>query len=160
MKSNENVNDMAEHQICLLPLDNSRLEEYLSLDTEISQRNFIETPAISLSDRDRRGWDIDWTIECIYNGPDMVGYAMHGMNKDQDVWLDRFMIDKRFQGRGIGKSALRLILEKLKVYYPRRHRLLLSVNKDNEVAIRLYEMYRFRKTGFMDGDEEVMMLEE
>lgn len=156
----KNMTATTEHQIRLLPLDDSRLEGYLSLETDISQRNFIETPAVSLSDRDRRGWDIDWTIECIYDGPDMVGYAMHGMNKNRDAWLDRFMIDKRFQGRGIGRAALGLILEKLKECYPNRHRLLLSVNEDNKVAIRLYAQFGFRQTGFMDGNEAVMMLKE
>ena len=147
-------------EIYLKELDGSLMKDYLSLRVFDFQKTFIETPEGSLEDKERRGWDTDWTIECIFAGGKMAGYAMHGESKDRYVWLDRFMIDRDFQGKGIGKRALFLIIEKLKKLYPNRKKILLSVVPENKNAVKLYEKAGFVRTGKFDEGEEVMYLAE
>lgn len=147
-------------EIYLRKLDDSLMKEYLDLSVFDCQKTFIETPKGSLEDKERSGWDIDWTIECIFAGGKMAGYAMHGESKDGYVWLDRFMTDRRFQNRGIGKAALSLIIEKLKKLYPDRKKILLSVVPENRKAIKLYEKAGFVRTGKFDEGEEIMYLSE
>lgn len=151
---------MSENTIKLVPLYDEIKEEYLALKVHSYQDAFVESPEKSLEDRDKHAWNIDWTIECIYAGSQMIGYAMHGMSKDRNVWLDRFMIDKRYQGEGHGTDALMQLLEKMKTSYPGRKHILLSVERHNKFAIAIYEKFGFKMTDDMDGIYPVMILSE
>lgn len=148
---------MEENRIRLIPLRDDIKEEYLSLKVRSCQDSFVESPEESLEDEERHAWKINWTIECIYAGDCMVGYAMHGMDSAGNVWLDRFMIDRRYQGRGYGTEALTLLLRLLRTSYPRRKNILLSVEKHNSRAIQMYEKFGFRMTDEMDGIYPVMI---
>lgn len=148
---------MEENKIRLVPLREDIKEDYLALKVRSSQDAFVESPEESLADEERHAWKIDWTIECIYAGDTMVGYAMHGMDGSGNVWLDRFMIDLRYQGRGYGTEALTLLLRRLRSGYPGRKNILLSVEKHNSRAIRMYEKFGFRMTDEMDGIYPVMI---
>ena len=151
---------MSENKVKLVSLHDGIKEEYLALKVHHYQDTFVESPEESLEDKERHAWNINWTIECIYAGSQMIGYAMHGMGKDQNVWLDRFMIDKRYQGEGYGTDALTQLLDKMKTVYPSRKHILLSVEKHNESAIKMYERFGFKMTQEMDGIYPVMILSE
>lgn len=150
---------MQTEEIRLVELNEELREEYLHLKVYDDQDTFVESPEESLSDQQQHRWATDWTIECIYVGQQMAGYAMHGINPEGDVWLDRFMIDKHYQGRGYGTKALTKLLEKFKTAYPRHRHILLSVEKHNQKVIELYEHFGFRMTGQMDGIYPVMILD-
>ena len=65
--------------------------------------------------------------------------------------LQQFMIDERFQRRGFGTEALRLILAALA--QERKYDCVeVCVNKDDAAALRLYEKTGFTDTGYVDGD--------
>lgn len=151
---------MSENKIKLVSLYDGIKEEYLALKVHGYQDTFVESPEESLEDKERHAWEINWTIECIYAGSQMIGYAMHGMGKDRNVWLDRFMIDKRYQGEGYGTDALTQLLDKMKTSYPGRKHILLSVEKHNASAIKMYERFGFKMTQEMDGIYPVMILSE
>ncbi len=149
---------MSENRIRLVALNEDLREEYLALKVYDDQDTFVESPEESLKDQQARAWDIDWTIECIYAGAQMIGYAMHGMSKDGNVWLDRFMIDRHYQDRGYGTEALTQLLDKMKATYSGRKHILLSVEKHNDRVIRMYEKFGFQMTDKMDGIYPVMAL--
>ena len=151
---------MQKPEITLIPLSDALEPEFLALEVREDQRSFIETPAEALADRNSRGWDVDWTIHCLYWENHMVGYTMHGMNRWADAWMDRFMIDRRFQGRGFASAALPKILAEIRARYPGRRRILLSVEPENAPAIRLYQRFGFRMTDEWDCAEQVMELRE
>ena len=65
--------------------------------------------------------------------------------------LQQFMIDSRYQGKGIGTSALRLILSELEA--ERKYDCVeVCVNKDDGAALRMYEKAGFEDTGYIDPD--------
>ncbi len=65
--------------------------------------------------------------------------------------LQQFMIDLRFQGRGFGTAALRLLLEALSA--ERKYGCVeVCVKKDDAPALRMYEKVGFTDTGYVDED--------
>ena len=72
------------------------------------------------------------------------------------LWLDRLLIDRRFQGRGYGQAALAALLERLEREYHKK-RIYLSVVEANRPAAALYESFGFRFTGERDTHGERVM---
>lgn len=63
--------------------------------------------------------------------------------------LQQFMVDSRFQGRGVGSAALRLILDMLETErkYPRVE---VCVKKENAPALRMFLNAGFADSGYTD----------
>lgn len=89
----------------------------------------------------------------IYNDDMIVGLALvHDMAEEPAGYhLCEFLIDQRFQGRGYGAQALRLILDhcRREGKFPR---LEVCVRKENAAAIHVYESAGFRDSGYQDSD--------
>ena len=65
--------------------------------------------------------------------------------------LQQFMIDARWQGRGLGTEALRLILAGLAA--ERKYDCVeVCVKRDDKAALRVYEKVGFVDTGYVDDD--------
>lgn len=87
----------------------------------------------------------------------MVGFLMFGWDTDLEHWsLVRFMVDARYQGRGIGQQALRIFLSRFRAKYGLVP-LCLRVNRDTDAAIHLYKKLGVEQTGVID-DEEILRL--
>ena len=65
--------------------------------------------------------------------------------KEKSIWLDRLMIDSNFQGQGLGKAALDVIISHLKENFELKS-IYLSVHDTNWQAITLYESFGFLNT--------------
>ena len=105
----------------------------------------------------------------IYNDKKIVGFIQlaYGENADQDgvsmekdsyeVW--RFMIDKRYQGRGYGKEALRQAIDFIKTFPCGKAKYCwISYEPENVIAKKLYASFGFEETGEMCEDEIVAVL--
>ena len=107
----------------------------------------------------------------IYNDDTPVGFLMIGFDVNSDdadapkiakgnynIW--RFMIDKKFQGKGFGKKAMDLALEFVKTFPCGTAKYCwLSYESDNDVARQLYKSVGFVETDEKDGEEIVAILE-
>ncbi len=91
----------------------------------------------------------------IYAEGKMVGYVMVIYDYDipeYDIW--HMMIDKDCQGHGYGKEALDRVLEFIKTKpFGNSERVVLTCNKNNPVARKMYEDKGFVATGNEDEDE-------
>lgn len=77
----------------------------------------------------------------IYDGTELVGFAMYGYLPflgEGQLWFDRLLIDKAFQGRGYAKAAIGRSAGTASAGVPCR-RVYLSVYGDNAAAIHLYQ---------------------
>lgn len=105
----------------------------------------------------------------IYNDDTLIGFIQigYGPNADQDgvsvekdnyeIW--RFMIDKKFQGNGYGKEALKLALDFIRTWPCGKANLCwLSYEPENVVAKNLYLSLGFEETSEMCDDEVVAVL--
>ena len=103
----------------------------------------------------------------IYDDETPVGFCMIGYGTD-DSWenapavakdsynLWRFMIDRRHQGKGYGKAAMKLILDFIATRPCGPAKLCwLSYEPENTVAKALYSAFGFRETSEWDGDEVI-----
>lgn len=147
-------------QLSLSPITPENLSQVLALDVLPRQRQHIETTQECL---DEAATDARWRPVAIYADDTVVGFAMYGAfpswldaDKNQQVWLDRLLIDRRFQGHGYGRGALRLLLDTLEQDYA-TDTIFLSVYGDNAQAIALYEEVGFAFTGELDTKGEKVM---
>ena len=106
----------------------------------------------------------------IYDGDTPVGFCMVGYGKDDD-WEDapaiaegnynlwRFMIDRRYQGKGYGRAAMERVMAFIagEPCGPAEY-CWLSYEPGNDAARRLYASFGFRETGETDGDEVIAAL--
>lgn len=135
--------------------------------TDIHEGNFFAARALSVAPEQRGFLDTAegilargylyrhenarvWAIEA--DGA-VVGLALV---KDMDEApacydLQQFMIDKRFQKRGFGAQALRLILDRLRAE-GKYGCVEVCVHQNDEPALRLYEGSGFADTGYVDPD--------
>jgi diamine N-acetyltransferase len=94
---------------------------------------------------------------CIYAGDEMVGYTLYGREEDDEsmFWIDRLMIAEGQRGKGYGRAALLMIIDKAKK--SGFSKIGLSTEPGNSNAIRLYESVGFRATGEIDDGEAVFV---
>ncbi len=94
--------------ICEVTAKNWR--SVVALDVAKDQQQFIESNAFSLAESLYEG---NGTSVGLYDGKTLVGYAMYGWYsvKHKSVWLDRFMIDQQYQGKGYAKRFLRFLIQ-------------------------------------------------
>ena len=106
----------------------------------------------------------------IYDGETPVGFLMIGFDID-DYWEDapdiakgnynlwRLMIDKKCQGKGYGREAVKLALDYIRTKpCGEAGYCWLSYEPENKVAADLYRSFGFEETGEMDGEELIAVL--
>jgi len=82
------------------------------------------------------------------------------MKDEHHVYLSGLAIMPQFQGKGIARQAIKMILEKLKDV----ELIDLMTHPENEKAINLYSSLGFKKTGekyqnyFGDGEPRIKMV--
>ncbi len=72
--------------------------------------------------------------------------------------LLRFMIDKKFQGKGLGKKAMIELLDLIKIEYG-NIKFYTTVSPQNISAKKLYESVGFEETYEIMWDENVMVVQ-
>ncbi|NFN97835.1 GNAT family N-acetyltransferase, partial [Clostridium botulinum] len=126
-----------------------------ALKVNENQQNFIESNAYSLAE-----WKFvpDFHPKAIYDNNKLIGFAMYGyFEKETRLWLDRFMIDYKYQNKGYGKSSLELLISVMINEY-KCNKIYLSTFKDNIGAIKLYEKFGFEFNGEFDENGELIMV--
>lgn len=78
-------------------------------------------------------------------------------NNETRIWLDRFLIDYHFQGKGLGKKMLQALINHLETLY-HCDRIYLSLYEDNIVALSLYQQFGFEFNGELDTNQEKVMV--
>lgn len=144
--------------ITFKPVTQENRAEVLKLKVGEGQAHFIESVQQCLDEADRRK---SWRPVGIYHEEELVGFAMYGFFWEYfpagRVCLDRLLIDERYQGRGYGKAALQMLLERLTGEY-RRKKIYLSVIEGNDVAAGMYQKAGFQFTGRRDLHGERIMV--
>lgn len=139
-------------------VDNENFKDILSLKVKNEQIGFIETTKECLDEAKEESF---WRPVGIYDDSILIGFAMYGCFKEDlkedRIWLDRFLIDQNFQGRGYGKATLKLLIERLVTEY-KCTKIYLSIYDNNVNAIKLYEELGFKFNGELDINGEKVMV--
>ncbi|MBQ6542177.1 MAG: GNAT family N-acetyltransferase [Lachnospiraceae bacterium] len=135
--------------------------------TEITEENWLEAASLSVKEEQKaflapavgiiaRGYvyrNCGGRVIVIQNDDVIVGLALVREFTDIPLGYDlqQFMIDGRYQGRGYGSAALKLILDELHAEAHYDH-VEVCVKKADTEAIRLYEKHGFTDSGYVDED--------
>lgn len=135
--------------------------------TDINEENWLEARNLAVSE-DQRGF-LDSALGILARGyvyrasrarvfglaegAHLVGLALvKDMDEEPSCYdLQQFMIDQRYQGRGLGTEGLRLILAELAL--ERKYGCVeVCVKRTDAAALRLYEKLGFVDTGYIDEE--------
>ncbi|WP_285769261.1 GNAT family N-acetyltransferase [Peribacillus sp. SI8-4] len=137
---------------------NENRAEILKLHIHERQRSFIETAAQCLQDASECKY---YRPVGLYTDDTLVGFAMYGFfpgeGENGRVWLDRFFIDAKHQGQGLGTILLEALIERLTMEYECPE-VYLSIVEENQAASHLYRKFGFAFNGEADGNNERVMV--
>lgn len=97
--------------------------------------------------------------QAIYIDQELIGFILSGpyAKDNTNYWILRFMIDYKYQGKGLGKAAFLAFIKQVKANN-RVQEIYLGLDKSNNQAIRLYESCGFKFTGKIKEGELVYVL--
>ena len=138
--------------IRLIPTTRDNWKEALELQVLDSQQHFVPPVVVSIAKVYIRpdGDEYKYLPFCIYNHEDnLVGFVMITVDDTStwSYWLNGFMIDANYQGKGYGVATIDAVRQYIRVNYPKSECLNLTVNPDNVVARKLYEKMGFAESG-------------
>jgi len=120
------------------------------------QDRFVAPNAVSIAQA-YFSRDVAW-FRAIYVGEEPAGFVM--LDDDapkQSYYLWRYMIDQRFQGKGVGRRALELVIDYVRTR-PGATALLTSIVPGDGSPGPFYEKMGFAYTGEEEDGELVMRL--
>lgn len=137
----------------LKKIDESNFVDAFQLELGEGQEKLVSHPIRSLAQA------YVYYSQCtpfgIYFGDEMVGYVMVIYDYDlasYHIW--HLMVDKRSQGKGYGKAALKECLAYIaQKPFGDSDKVVLTCREDNPVALGLYKKFGFLPTGNRDGEE-------
>lgn len=144
--------------LSLVEIDRHNYLSILDLSVSEEQRSFVASNTYSLAQAFVQP-------ECVplalYAENKPVGFAMYCIDEsDREYWIYRLMIDQRHQGRGYGRAAMLLLIDRIRSEMDeQRHRIFISFEPENEVAKSLYESLGFVPDGRVEYGEIVYRLD-
>lgn len=97
--------------------------------------------------------------KAIYNDDNLIGFFMYKQidEKPSIAIICRFMIDYKYQNKGLGRKAFQAILD----FFLNNGitKIILMIDKENKVAKKLYESFNFTFTGKVEKGEYYYQLE-
>ena len=144
--------------LSLVEIDRHNYLSILDLSVSEEQRSFVASNTYSLAQAFVQP-------ECVplalYAENKPVGFAMYCIDEsDREYWIYRLMIDQRHQGRGYGRAAMLLLIDRIRSEMDeQRHRIFISFEPENEAAKKLYENLGFVPDGRVEYGEIVYRLD-
>lgn len=147
--------DAGGRRVTLRPVDDDNWRAVADVAPLDSQRTYVPALAaryLLLSMRDNV-----WKSLAVYADDLVVGHVMWGVDDDGSHWIGGMLIDGTEQGKGLGRAAIRTIIDWLAVQED-CSAIRLTYHPDNAAARRLYESVGFVPTGDVDDGEVVAEL--
>jgi len=138
-------------QIELRPVTHENWEACCSLELTSEQQEFLEPNVYSIA---QAGFEPTLVMRAIYAADKLVGFLMYNSEREEldGYWIYRLMVDHRYQGAGIGREAVRLLLKEMQ-QLPEAACIVVGYHPDNHVAHQLYAQLGFIDHGDRFGKE-------
>ncbi len=133
-------------KIKLVELNRENWYECCQLKVSTEQQKYIIDNTTSIA---QTKFEPTLKAYVIYDDTEMVGFLMYNtvLEELDAYWIFRIMVDEQYQGKGIGKKATQLMLEKM-AKLPNAKKIVVGYDTENIGAHNLY-----RSLGFVDhGD--------
>jgi len=139
----------------LIEINKENLDAVLKLDIKKEQAGFVASNAKSIA---QSKYYPGFIPLAVYDDEIPVGFVMYGLDDaDNTMWIIRMMIDKNYQGKGMGKEALKKTLQRI-TSRNNCTEIFLSFEPENHIARKLYESFGFEDTGRIEEGEIVYKL--
>ena len=130
------------------------VRQITALEVGPEQHGLVAANSVSIAEAyfEPKAW-----FRAIYHGEEPAGFVMVWRDPAEQVfYIWRFMVDARFQGRGVGRRALELLIDEARA--DGVPEVTLSVVPGPGSALAFYERCGFVATGEMHGGEAEMKL--
>ncbi|MEP1741309.1 MAG: GNAT family N-acetyltransferase [Kangiellaceae bacterium] len=138
--------------VSLRRITKSNYEQVGDLDVSEEQQDYVASNMWSLVES---SFNDGYETRAIYLGEEPVGFFMWVTETLSKVSIWRFMIDHKHQKNGIGRIALNLALNEIKLTDGLKE-IEICYNPNNPVAKAFYSSFGFVEVG-MDDDNEDML---
>lgn len=142
---------MSISTISLKPLDTENWYMCCELEVAEEQKQYMEANAISIAQS-----KFEPTLKpfAIFDRETMVGFLMYNSVPEElgAYWIYRIMIDKQFQGNGIGKAASSLMIDHMASSL-QAEKIAVGYHPTNQGAHNLYASLGFVDEGVRFGKE-------
>ena len=146
--------------VTLRPVTRGNFEAVTDLELHPHQRDYLASNSYSIA---QASFYPNYHTRAIYADEDIVGFMMFvvldGVEDEEgeySIW--RFMVDRRHQGRGLGRAALQTLLDEIRTD-PAACKVWISYVPDNAVASSFYASFGFVETGIDEEGEMVAVLD-
>ena len=115
------------------------------------QEAFMEPNAISIA---QSKFEPSLRTYAIYENDKVVGFLMYNTELEEldGYWIYRIMVDEKFQGKGIGKAATKLMISEMSKL-PNANKIIVGYHPENKGAHHLYASLGFMDYGDRFGKE-------
>ncbi len=144
---------MTDKSVVLRDVTGDNWEDVVALEVLPEQSDFVASNAYSLAESKFNPFAVP---KAIYAGKKVVGFLMFESLGDEDrphhYFIYRFMIDRRYQGRGHARAAMQLLLDEIRKD-AKLKRIRICYLPDNTVSKKFYAAFGFRETGVNEDGE-------
>lgn len=142
---------MDTSNVKLVELNSENWYECCKLEVSKEQKDYMEPNAISIA---QSKFEPTLRPYAIYVEDQVAGFLMYNSVKEEldGYWVYRIMIDKEFQGKGIGKAATKLMISEMEKL-PDANKIIVGYNPENKGAHHLYSSLGFIDNGDRFGKE-------
>ncbi|WP_107924018.1 GNAT family N-acetyltransferase [Lysinibacillus parviboronicapiens] len=142
---------MNNNNVKIVEVNAENWYECCVLELSKEQTAFIEPNAISIA---QSKFEPTLKPYAIYFEEKIVGFLMFNSVTEElgGYWVYRIMIDKHFQGKGIGKKATELMISEV-AKLPNAKKIVVGYHPENKGAHRLYSSLGFIDNGDKFGKE-------
>jgi len=142
----------------LVPITAENVRAVCDLSVSAEQERFVASTAVSLAEAGV--YPQAWCRAIEVPGVGLVGFVMlHDTTEEPGYMLWRLLVDRRFQGRGYGRAAVRSVAEYVRGR-PGAVRLKVGARRGTGSPRAFYEALGFSPTGeIIDGGEDVLVVD-
>jgi diamine N-acetyltransferase len=134
-------------------IDNTNENVVRKIKLKPEQEKFIENVDECLKEANTYS---QWNPVAIYYNEVVIGFAMYGcFGLNKDTWIDRIMIDEKYQGKGFGRIAMMKLIDIVSKKYE-VSTIYLSIVEENILAYNLYKSIGFEYINEKDVNGELI----
>ena len=142
-------------EINLKDVTGDNFQEVIRLKLNKEQRDFVADNVYSIAQSKFYPY---YQPRAIYKGSEVVGFLMYGSlcyeGRPEEYDIFRLMVDRKFQGLGIGRKAMDLTISEIKEKGSAK-KITICYNPENPIAKDFYASFGFKEVGIDDDDEMI-----
>lgn len=142
---------MTATNVKIIELDSENWYDCCNLEVAENQKKYMEPNAVSIA---QSKFEPSLKPYAIYSDDKVAGFLMYNSVPEEldGYWIYRIMVDQAYQGKGIGKAASKLMIDKMAESLQAK-KIVVGYHPENTGAHKLYASLGFVDNGDRFGRE-------